>query len=250
MEIDTQQEQPVPSENEINRNSIAEKLFAGPVAYKVVLASVVIGIIVVCVLWVFVARQAGNQNSMTPLTIPDIKTQEKAESTELINVQMEYEAIHRKLELVSNRIDENTSVQIERSAFVKNEITAMSDSINVIKAMITTLEVSHEEIGRQINESNSGLNALAKDVQALKVVKHKLTTRNKAKPVKKPPFVIDAIDVWDDVSYVAISQAGQVSFLKVGDQQSGWMLTQIDHSKEQVSFKGSDSKVYTTSVQR
>ena len=78
----------------------------------------------------------------------------------------------------------------------------------------------------------------------------KSVTRNKAKPVKKPPFVIDAIDVWDDVSYVAISQAGQVSFLKILDQQSGWTLTQIDHSKEQVSFKGPDDKVYTTSVQR
>lgn len=250
MEIDRQQEQQVPSENEINRNSIAEKLFAGPVAYKVVLASVVTGIIVVCVLWVFVARQAGNQNSMAPLTIPDVKTQEKAESTELINAQREYEAIHRKLELASNRIDENASVQIEHRAFVKNEITAMSDSINVIKEMITTLEGSHEEISRQINESRLGLNVLAKEVLALKVVKHKSATRNKAKPVKKPPFVLDAIDVWDGVGYVAISQAGQASFLKVGDQQSGWTLTRIDHSKEQVSFKGPDSKVYTTSVQR
>jgi hypothetical protein len=68
---------------------------------------------------------------------------------------------------------------------------------------------------------------IVKDVRALKVVKRKPTAKHKPRPVKTPPFHIDAIDVWDDMTYVAVSQKGHVSFLKTGEQQSGWTVMHI-----------------------
>lgn len=250
MMINTEHEQPTSSNKEAKQKSLIEKILNGPVAYKVVLSSVVMGIFAVSVLWVYVTPQAGNPNS-TSLTMPsDINAYEEQKTNRLNASIKEYESIKRLLESISSRIDERESVQIENSVLVKSELQDMAESIKQINEMIFELGVSHKDLSRQISESISGLNAIAEDVQALKVAKHKFAARKKPRSVKKPPFVIDAIDVWDDVGYVAISQAGHVSFLKVGDQQSGWTLTDIDHLKGQASFQGAAGNVYSTSIQR
>lgn len=250
MMIDTEHEKPTSLNKRVKQESLIENIFNGPVAYKVVVSSVVIGIIAVCILWVYVTPQEGNPSSNS-LTMPsDIKVVEEQKTNRLKASRKEHESIERLLESISSRINERASVQIENSVFVKSGLQDIAVSIKQINEMITELGVSHKDLSHQISESNSGLNAIAEGVQALKVAKHKSTTRKKPRSVKKPPFVIDAIDVWDDVGYVAISQSGQVSFLKVGDQQSGWTLTHIDHLKGQVSFQGGAGNVYSTSVQR
>jgi len=250
MRINTGNEQPTSSNKEAKKKSLIEKILNGPVAYKVVLSSVVMGIIAVCVFWVYVTPQAGNPNSTSLTMPPDIKAYEEQKTSRLNASRKEHESIKHLLESISSRIDERASVLIENSVLVKSELQDMAESIKQINEMISELGVSHKDLSRQISESNSGLNAVAEDIQALKVAKRKSTTRQKTRSVKKPPFVIDAIDVWGNVGYVAVSQAGHVSFLKVGDQQSGWTLTDIDHLKGQVSFQGAAGNVYSTSIKR
>jgi len=87
-------------------------------------------------------------------------------------------------------------------------------------------------------------------VHSLKAVKRQATARKPQHVVSAPPFHIEAIDLWDDLTYVAVSQKGQVFFLKAGEQQSGWTVTHIDRIKGQVGFRGPAGQAYTVSLQR
>ena len=91
---------------------------------------------------------------------------------------------------------------------------------------------------------------LINETRAPKAVKHKPSARQKSHPVKTPPFQIDAIDVWDDLTYVAISQAGRIAFLKTGEQQSGWKFTHIDRLKGLVNLQDPAGQVHSISLQR
>ena len=250
MMINKEHEKPVSSNKEAKQKSLIENIVNGPVSYKVIIPSVVIGIIAACVLLVYVTPQADNPNRPS-LTLPsDIKAIEEQKKSRLKASKEEYETIKRLLESILSRIDKRESVQIENSVLVKSELQDMAESSKQINEMIAELGVSHKDLSRQISESSSELNVIAKNVQALKIEKRKFTARTKPRSVKKPPFVIDTVDVWDDVGYVAISQSGHVTFLKVGDQQSGWTLTDIDHLKGQVSFQGVAGNLYLTTVRR
>jgi hypothetical protein len=247
---DTEREQPKSTNSEAKNNSFIENAFNGPVAYKVVLSSVVIGIISVFVVWLSMAPQKGNSNIKSLVLPTDIRTDEVQKTNSLKASREEHELFNQLLESISSRIDGRALVQAENSALVKSEFQDFAESIKQVKELITELGTEQKAFSRQFSESISGLNSIAEDVHAMKVAKQKTTTRKKPRLVKKPPFVIDAIDVWDDVGYVAVSQAGQVSFLKVGDQQSGWTLTDIDHIKGQVSFQSAGGNVFSTAVQR
>ena len=109
---------------------------------------------------------------------------------------------------------------------------------------------SNQELGRRIGDAVSRLDTLIKEVRALKAVKRKATNRLKPRSVQATPFQIDAIDVWDDVTFVAVSQAGRVAFLKTGEQQSGWTVIHIDRLKRQVDFKGPAGQAHSVSLQR
>ncbi|MCP4454353.1 MAG: hypothetical protein GY809_23080, partial [Planctomycetes bacterium] len=122
--------------------------------------------------------------------------------------------------------------------------------IQTIKTAIADLGKSNKELGRRISETTSQLDTLAKEVRALKVVKRKPTVKHKPRPVKTPPFHIDAIDVWDDVTYVSVSQSGRVAFLNVGEQQSGWTITRIDRLKGQVDFQEPGGQIHSISLPR
>jgi hypothetical protein len=247
---DTEHEQPNSTICEAKKNSFIENAFNGPVAYKVVLSSVVIGIISVFVVWLSMAPQKGNSNIKSLVLPTDIRTDEVQKTNSLKASREEHELFNQLLESISSRIDGRALVQAENSALAKSEFQDLTESIKQIDEMMSELGESQKALIRQFSESISGLKSIAEDVHALKTSKQKTTTRKKPRLVKKPPFVIDAIDVWDDVGYVAVSQAGQVSFLKVGDQQSGWTLTDIDHIKGQVSFQSAGGNVFSTAVQR
>ena len=126
----------------------------------------------------------------------------------------------------------------------------MAENIQTIKSAIADLGETNQALGRRISEATSRLDTLTKEVRAFKVVKRKPTAKHKPRPVQTPPFQLDAIDVWDDATYVAISQAGRVAFLKVGEQQSGWTVTHIDRLKGQVDFQGPAGQVHSVSLQR
>ena len=58
------------------------------------------------------------------------------------------------------------------------------------------------------------------------------------------------VPVGDAKTEVVISKAGQVAFLKPGEQQSGWTVTRIDHLTGQIDLKGPAGQVHSVSVQR
>jgi len=94
------------------------------------------------------------------------------------------------------------------------------------------------------------MDTLINETRVLKAVKHKPSARQRTRSIKTLPFQIDAIDVWDDVTYVATSQAGRVAFLKTGEQQSGWKFTHIDRLKGQVNLQDPAGQVHSISLPR
>lgn len=207
------------------------------VAYKTVLAAVVIGILTITVLWVFVIRQEENPANATVIKEPDTQMQEVTEAKD--------PKIDRRLVALSGQIDRGFKLQQTHSADVKRNLTVMAESLQSIKEAIADLGESNRELGRRISEATSQLDSLVKNIRALKVVKRKPAAKHKPRPVKTPPFQLDAIDVWDDVTYVAVSQAGRAAFLKTGERQSGWTVTRIDRLKGQVDFQGPAGQVHS-----
>ena len=126
----------------------------------------------------------------------------------------------------------------------------MAEGIQTIKAAIADLGESNQVLGRHIGDAVSRLDSLTKEIRTIKIVKSKATASPKPRSVQAPPFQIDAIDVWDDVTYVAVSQAGRTAFLKAGEQQSGWTVIHIDRLKGQVDFKGPAGQAHSVSLQR
>jgi hypothetical protein len=247
-----QLEQPVPSDEEANPEDAGVQPIARRVAYKTVLAAVVIGILTISVLWMFVMRQEGSPVTETLVAAPDVQVHEDtfAKALPAAKADPAVESMSRKLVSISGRIDRGFEAQKTHSAVVTRELSAMAESLQPIKAAIADLGESHKELGRQISEGTSQLNTVVKAVRALKVVKRKPAASHKPRPVKIPPFHIDAIDVWDDMTYVAVSQAGRAAFLKAGEQQSGWTVSRIDRLRGQVDLKGPVGQVYSVSLQR
>jgi type I site-specific restriction endonuclease len=217
-----------------------------------VLAAVVIGILTISSLWVFVIWQADNPVNNIVVTDSDIQVLEdtKAKGFETERFENKYGIIDRKLVSLAGKIDRGFESQQTHNSEVKRDLTVMTESLQSIREAIAALGESSQALGRHISKATSRLDALVKDVRALKTVKRKSESRHKHRPVKQPPFQIDAIDIWDDLTYVAVSQVGQVAFLKSGEQQSGWTVTRIDHLTGQIDLKGPAGQVHTVSVQR
>ena len=252
MATETQPEEPVNFDDETNPEIVGAQPVSHRVAYKTVLVAVVIGILTISSLWVFVVRQADNPVNATVVTDSDIQGLEdtKAKGFETERFENQYGIIDRKLVSLAGQIDRGFESQQIHNSEVKRDLTVMAESLQNINEAIADLGESSRELSRHTSKATSRLDALVKDVRALKIVKRKSKTRHKPGPVKHPPFQIDAIDIWDNLIYVAVSQAGQVAFLKSGEQQSGWTVTHIDHLKGQVDLKGPAGQVYSVSVQR
>ena len=252
MATETQSEEPVNFDNETNPEIVGAQPVSHRVAYKTVLVAVVIGILTISSLWVLVIRQADNPANATVVTDPDNQVHEDAatKSSKIEPLDDQYEVIDFKLMSLTGRIDRGFESQQTHNSQVKRDLTVMTESLQSIREAIAALGESSQALGRHISKATSRLDALVKDVHTLKTVKRKSEARHKPHPIKQPPFHIDGIDIWDDLAYVAISQAGQVAFLKPGEQQSGWMVTRIDHLTGQIDLKGPAGQVHSVSVQR
>ncbi len=252
MQSETHPEQStLPDEEAIQEDAVAQPT-ARRIPYKTVLVAVVIGIIAISVLWLLIIRQEGNPVTDPMVTEPDIQAQADTEvkGSKVTRSEDEYGAIGRRLVSMSGRIGRGFQAQQTDSSDVKRKLTVMAKGLKEIKVVISDLGESNKEFGRRVSEATSQLETIAKEVRLLKVVKRKPTTKHKSRPAKIPPFHIDAIDVWDDVTYVAVSQAGRVAFLKAGEQQSGWTVTQIDRLKGQVDIQGPAGQARSVSLQR
>lgn len=221
-------------------------------AYKTVLVAVVIGILTISSLWIFVVRQVDHPVNTAALTDPDVHKAKgnKDDVFESERFQELYGIINSKLVSLSGRIERGFEAQQTHSSEVKRNFTLVTQSLKSIDEAITDLGESSLELGQRIDKTTSQLETIAKDVRVLKTARQKSVSNRKTPPVKVPPFHIDAIDMWDDVTYVAVSQAGQVAFLRLGEQQSGWTVTRIDRLMGQVDLKGPAGHIHSVSVQR
>jgi hypothetical protein len=252
MRTETQPEEPIHSEAAAESDDAVVQTTGRRLAYKSVLAAVVVGILTISVLGLFVMRPEGGLDLEVPVMEPGEQVHEDTAAQALPATQTEpaEASIGRKLASISSRIDRSFEVQQVHSTVVRHELTAMAEGIQSIKAAIADMGKSNQILGRRIGDAASRLDSLTKEIRTLKVVKRKATNRPKPRSVQAPPFQIDAIDVWDDVTYVAVSQAGRVAFLKAGEQQSGWAVIHIDRPKGQVDFKGPAGQAHSVSLQR
>lgn len=160
------------------------------------------------------------------------------------------ETIMRAIEGVSDRIDQwFESLRTEQSS-ANREVSGLAASMSAIQESVTELRKGNDELKQRITDAQSKLQAIAQDVRGLKIAGKKKTAAQQKQAASIPPFLIDAIDLWDDAVYVAVSQNGQVAFLREGDQQSGWQVTHIDRLKSQVTFRGPEGQDYSTSIRR
>ena len=252
MKTETQPEQPVLSDDVARPEDAVAHPTDRRLAYKTMLDAVIIGILTISALWLFVMRLEESPVVEALVTESDEPMYEDTatQPSPAVKTAPAVESIGRELATLSGRIERGFEAQQSNSLVVKRELSVMAESLQTIKAAIAELGESHKALGRQVSEATSRLDMIVKDVRALKVVKRKPTAKHKPRPVKTPPFHIDAIDVWDDMTYAAVSQKGHVSFLKTGEQQSGWTVTHIDRLKGQVDFTGPAGQAYSVSLQR
>ena len=252
MKSERQPEQPVSSDEEVNPEDAGVKPAARRIAYKTVLAAVVIGILAISVLWIFVIPREGSQANVTLSPESDMRVHEASVSNglQVAGIEDQIGKIDRSMASISDRIDQGFESQQNKSAAVKNQLSDMTQDIHAIKITIADQRKTSQELGRQINEAISRLDTLINEIRAPKAVNRKPSARQKTRPVKAPPFQIDAIDVWDDLTYVATSQAGRVAFLRTGEQQSGWKFTHIDRLQGQVDLQDPAGQVHSISLPR
>ena len=252
MKSERQPDQSISSNEKVNPEDAGVKPAARRIAYKTVLAVVVIGILIISVLWMFVISREETQVNATLATDPDMKVHETSISNglQVAGIEDQIGKIDRSMASISDRIGQGFEVQQNHSAVVQNQLSDMTKDIQAIKVTIADQTETNQELDRKINEAISRLETLVKEFRAPKAVKRKPSARQKNRSVKTPPFQIDAIDVWDNDTYVATSQAGRVAFLKTGEQQSGWKFTHIDRLKGQVNLLDPAGQVHSISLPR
>jgi len=252
MTTDRQPEQAIPSDDTAKPEEVEVQPASRRLAYKSVLAAVVVGIITISGLWLFVIPQEGNSSNAVLVPEPGIQMHEATEAiaAEVAWTEDKYAQIDRRLASMSGRIDRGIEAQQIHNTDVKESLAAMVESTRTVGVAVTDLAENNKERSRRLDQAISRLDIFIKDVRKRKVVQRKLTAKPKSRPAKRPPFRIDAIDVWDDVTYVAVSQAGRVAFLQAGEQQAGWTVTHIDRLKGRVDLQGPAGQDHATSLQR
>ncbi|WP_029131792.1 hypothetical protein [Sedimenticola selenatireducens] len=251
MKSETQTEQPAFLDEAIPED-VGLQPTTHRLAFKAALAVIVLGVITISVLWFFVIRQEEVPSDIALVAVPDTEVHDETnEKGALVALMVdEIGSIDRRLLYLSGQIEQVVEAQQTSSSNLKHQISDLSQDIQAIKATIADQRVTNLELGRQISEAISQMDMVIKDARASKVVKPKPAARHKPRSVKTPPFQIDAIDVWDDVTYVAISQSGRMAFLAAGEQQSGWRVTRIDRLKGEVDLQGPAGQAHSVLLQR
>ncbi len=250
MQSETYQKQSTPLDEKVVKEDTVVQPTARRIPYKSVLAAVVIAIIAISVLLLILQDGSPATNPIGIETDMQVQADAKVKELKVTRSEDAYRVIDRKLSSLSSRVELGFRTQQTDDSDVERKLTVIAEGINEIKVVISALGESNKELARRVTESTSQLETITKEVRALKVVKRKATVKSKTRSIKTPPFHIDAIDVWDDATYVAVSQAGRVAFLKEGEQQSGWKITNIDSIKGRVDLQGPAGQDHSISLQR
>ena len=149
---------------------------------------------------------------------------------------------------ISEQVSKGFEALTLEHADSKLALTSLAEGINEIRESLVELREENNVLSERIDDAQSNLQAIARDVHVLKVAKKKRTAVQRKQATSRPPFHVDAIDLWNDDVYVAISQNGQVAFLRVGEQRSGWVVKQIDRPRGQVEFHGPQDQPFVASI--
>ncbi|OOZ71887.1 hypothetical protein BOW49_12130 [Solemya velum gill symbiont] len=161
-----------------------------------------------------------------------------------------FDTIERSIGSLTERIGQwFDSLRADHSS-MNRELSGLANTVSAIHESVAVLRKGNEDLKLRIDAAQSRLQAIAKDVRGLKIAAKKQVEKKQKSAAAKPPFHIDAIDLWDDAVYVAISQDGRVTFLREGEQRSGWNVTHIDRAKGQVAFRGPAGQDYSASLRR
>jgi ABC-type transporter Mla subunit MlaD len=159
-------------------------------------------------------------------------------------------SINQRLTSLSDQIDRRFETLQAIVVEGRRTLSVLAEQIQTMGVTIADLGKNNQNLSQRLSETSQRLDTLSKSVQTLTVAKRTPIARKQPASATQPPFQIDAIDQWDDQTYVVVSQAGQVAFLKAGEQQSGWTLTHIDRLTGQVTFTGPAGTAYSVSVAR
>ena len=220
--------------------------------YKSVLAAVVIGVIMVGAQGLLVVGEETVPTNETSEPLPASPVEPEAMSGELAPMQTDQDmaSIDQKLTSLSDQLDRRFETLQGIVVEGRRTLSVLAEQIETMGVTIADLGKNNQNLSQRLDETTQRLDTLAKAVHTLTVAKRKPIARKQPASATQPPFQIDAIDRWDDQTYVVVSQAGQVAFLKAGEQQSGWILTHIDRLTGQVAFTGPAGTAYSVSVAR
>jgi|GEM_PF-1141935 hypothetical protein len=254
MSTENRPERPDLAEDTVLVDELEEFEFTSPSRrrpYKSVLAAVVIGIVAIGATWLILDQSELHSNeTTTKQTKAPVLPATVVKDFETTSDDEPYRRIERRLDALTDRIEHGFESQASQGSELKHRLSVMGDSLRAIETSIAKLNENNRMLAQHIHEATTKLDALAKHVRALEVRKRKAAAKSKPRPAKVPPFRVDAIDVWDDTTYVAISQAGRVAFLKQGDRRAGWSVTRIDRRESRVAFRGPAGQIHSVTLQR
>lgn len=247
-----------PVQSHDSEHDVTEKVKPKRSSRKTLLIAAIVGVLTIGSL-VVLRDQVDIRNSgvaapdhrttalVTYATNPDDGGSAKGKS---VPVSGASETIIHAIDGLSDRINQwFESLRTEQSSVIR-ELSVMAASVSAIQESVAELRKSNDELKQHITAAQSMLQAISQDMHSLKVASTKKVAAQHNQAARVPPFHVDAIDLWDDAVYVAISQNGQVAFLREGEQRSGWQVTHIDRLKGQVALHGPEGQNYSTSIRR
>ena len=252
MRTETRAVQPDPSD-EVSLPADAESQpTTRRLPYKSVLAALVIGVITVGVQGLLVIGEDSAPASETSKLTPGNPVDPEAVPGGMAPVQIDQDiaSIDQRLASLSDQLDRRFEILQAIVVEGRRTLSGLAEQIQTMSVTIADHGKNNQNLSQRLSETMQRLDTLSKSVQTLTVAKRKPIAKKQPASATQPPFQIDAIDQWDDQTYVAVSQAGQVAFLKAGEQQSGWTLTHIDRLTGQVAFTGPAGTAYSVSVAR
>jgi hypothetical protein len=181
-----------------------------------------------------------------------VDRRQNADKTIVDSIDEKVLAVSQAVLLSTEAISEQVSKGFEALALertnTKQALTSFGESVRDIRESLVELREENNVLSERIHNAQSSLQAIARDVRVLKVAQKKRPAAQRKQATSRPPFDVDAIDIWDDSVYVAISQNGQVAFLREGEQRSGWIVTQIDRPRGRVEFHGPQDQPFVASI--
>ncbi|MCP4876167.1 MAG: hypothetical protein GY896_11935, partial [Gammaproteobacteria bacterium] len=160
------------------------------------------------------------------------------------------EAMLHVTEVVSEQIKSGFEALTMEHADTRQALTGFVESVRAIRESLAELRERHDALKKRIIDAQSSLHAIAQEVHGLKLAQKKKAATRRKGAARSPPFHVDAIDLWDGAVYVAISQKGQVAFLREGEQRSGWAVILIDRTQGRVELRGPQGQQYSTSIRQ